>query len=84
MNKTLLATTILFSGLCAYSITFGMISGTILGHNDMRQHICKDLCAEDQDDFRLVCKDCARKDSYWTVMPDSVEKEYDRIIKKRE
>lgn len=81
MDKTFLATTILFSALCTYSATFSMISSTTLGHNDIRQHIC--LCPEDKDDFRLVCRDWARKNSYWKVMPDSVEKEYDKIIKKK-
>src|SRR5258708_3153380 len=82
MNKLFFMSTILCSILFFNSTTRGMIPAISLGHSDIRKNIFHYLDKEDQDDFRLVCRDWARKGSNWQFMPDSVEKEYDKFIQK--
>jgi hypothetical protein len=83
MHTPRLTIAVPFLALFSHLSIFGMISATQLGHSDIRQHIYKHLPKEDQDDFRLVCKGWACKRDNWKFMPDSIEREYDNIIKKR-
>ena len=60
----------------------------ILGQEDVGKYLANTLPTEDRADLRLVCKKWASKDlewntiANWIFMPDGVEKEHDRVIKK--
>jgi len=83
MNKLFFVTTLTCSIFFYNTVMLGMTSATTLGHPDITSNLFPYLDKEDQDDFRLVCKDWANKGPIWNFMPDSVEKEYDRIIKRK-
>lgn len=73
---------ILFLTLFSHTPTFGMITYKDLEHPDIRQHIFKNL-PENELSVRLVCKNWAQKNDQWKFMPDSVEREYDRCVKRK-
>lgn len=55
----------------------------MLKYPDIRPKIADELSKlskEDKDDMRLVCKEWAKKGPNWYFMPDSVEKEFDKIM----
>ncbi len=61
--------------------TFGMIP-PFTQNSDLNKKIYDDLSPEDKDDCRLVCKKWAFAEPNLDFMPDSIEKQYDLMIKK--
>src|SRR5260221_11653358 len=79
MRILFLTITILFLTLSSLT-TFGMIPLT--DTPDINKKIYDALSPEDRDDCRLVCKKWAFQNSHYDFMPDSIEKQYDIMMKK--
>jgi len=89
MNKSFFTTTVLMLVSFPHISTFGMEPQTQLTIDSIRKHtdigkiLTNQLGEEDRADMRLVCKDWASKNKDWLFMPDSIEKKYDKIIKRK-
>ncbi len=81
MNTSRFSMAVSCLALFSHLSIFGMITYKNLADPDIRQNIYEHLSKEDQDDFRLVCKDWACKGNIWKFMPDVIEKEHNRYTK---
>lgn len=94
MNKAFITIPILFFILLYGAPAFSMTIDTILEHTDLSRQLISKVPHEDYADMRLVCKKWAARGRngelmpHWQsipqFMPDSVEKDYDNIIKRKQ